>query len=103
MLDKLVPLLARGGHTITVEGHTDNVPISTPQFPSNWELSAARASTVVRHLIARGIPADRLSAVGYADTRPLAANDTEAGRAKNRRVSIIIAVAPPAPHNSQGP
>lgn len=102
VLDKLVPLLAQGGHTITVEGHTDNVPISTEQFPSNWELSAARASMVVRHLIARGIPADRLSAVGYADTRPLAANDTEAGRAKNRRVSLIIAVTPP-PRESRGP
>lgn len=101
VLDKLVPLLEQGRHAISVEGHTDNVPIDTPQFPSNWELSSARASTVVRHLIARGIPANRLTAVGYADTRPLADNDTAEGRARNRRVSIIIAVtAQPPPDDT---
>ena len=59
-------------HPITVEGHTDNQPIATAQFPSNWELSTARATTVVRFLIAHGVSADRLGAVGYADLHPIA-------------------------------
>lgn len=74
-----------------VEGHTDNVPIRTAQFPSNWELSAARAVMVVRVLSELyGVPADHLAAVGHADTRPVTANLDPEQRAKNRRVEVII-------------
>ena len=76
-------------HPIDVEGNTDNVPISGP-FPSNWELSTARASTVVRFLTGRGVDPQRLSATGYADQRPIASNATAAGRARNRRVEIVL-------------
>ncbi len=76
-------------HPIDVEGNTDNVPISGP-FPSNWELSTARASTVVRFLSARGVDPQRLGATGYADQRPIAPNSTAAGRALNRRVEIVL-------------
>lgn len=93
LLDSLVPLLRQDGHAIAVEGHTDNVPIATEIFPSNWELSAARASNVVRYLISQGVAAQRLRAIGYADTRPLADNATAAGRAVNRRVSLVLSLA----------
>ncbi|MCL2461963.1 MAG: OmpA family protein [Defluviitaleaceae bacterium] len=76
---------------IRVEGHTDNTPIRTARFYSNWELSAARATNVLRLLMDRsGIPPERLSAVGYGEYRPLADNSTAEGRAKNRRVDIIL-------------
>ncbi|MES9989540.1 MAG: flagellar motor protein MotD [Candidatus Thiodiazotropha endolucinida] len=75
---------------IQVEGNTDNRPINTRAFPSNWELSAARAASVVHLMTRMGIGAHRLSAVGYAEHRPVADNGTESGRAKNRRVSLII-------------
>jgi chemotaxis protein MotB len=75
---------------ITIEGHTDNVPINTPQFPSNWELSAVRATTVLRLFADSGVAADRLTAIGYADTRPVEPNYLADGRARNRRVSILI-------------
>jgi chemotaxis protein MotB len=77
-------------HPIAVEGNTDNVPISGGAFPSNWELSTARASTVVRFLIGKGVDSQRLSAVGYAEQRPIASNSTAAGRALNRRVAIVL-------------
>ncbi len=76
-------------HPIAVEGNTDNVPISGT-FPSNWELSTARASSVVRFLIAKGVDSQRLSAVGYAEQHPIATNSTAAGRALNRRVEIVL-------------
>lgn len=76
-------------HPIEVEGNTDDVPISGP-FPSNWELSTARASTVVRFLAAKDVDPQRLSATGYADQRPIATNSTAAGRALNRRVEIVL-------------
>ncbi|MAR78802.1 MAG: hypothetical protein CMM18_01565 [Rhodospirillaceae bacterium] len=73
-LDRVAQLvtfrLGKKNYKIEVEGHTDDTPISTPQFPSNWELSSARASAVVRFMISRGVPGDRLRAVGYADTKP---------------------------------
>ena len=87
-------------HPITVEGHTDNVPIATAQFPSNWELSTARATTVVRFLIAHGVSAGRLGAVGYADLHPIATNATVAGRALNRRVEIVLMRLNPVPPSS---
>jgi chemotaxis protein MotB len=77
-------------HPISVEGNTDNVPIQSSQFPSNWELSTARASTVVRFLIAHGVGAGRLTATGNAEQRPLDSNATAAGRARNRRVEIVM-------------
>lgn len=89
-LEKLVPLLNRNEHHITVAGHTDNVPIRSARFPSNWELSSARAGSVVRLLEASGVPAGRMRATGYADTRPEARNDTSRGRARNRRVEILL-------------
>jgi chemotaxis protein MotB len=75
---------------VTVEGHTDDRSTQTAVFPSNWELSAARASGVVRRLIEQGVAADRLRAVGYADLHPRAANVTPEGRAQNRRVTLVI-------------
>ncbi len=77
-------------HPITVEGNTDNQPIHSSQFPSNWELSTDRATTVVRYLIAHGVQDQRLSAAGSADLHPLASNFTAAGRARNRRVDIVL-------------
>jgi chemotaxis protein MotB len=77
-------------HPIAVEGNTDDVPVHSSIFPSNWELSTARASTVVRFLISNGVQAARLSAVGYASLRPIASNATPAGRALNRRVEIVL-------------
>lgn len=83
-------VLAPTDFPITVEGHTDNIPINTPQFPSNWELSGARASSVVRLFIDVGIDARRLTATGFADQRPVADNVTPDGRQRNRRVAITI-------------
>ena len=80
---------------ITIEGHTDNVPIKTPQFPSNWELSAVRATTVLRLFADSGVAAERLTAIGYADTRPVEPNLLADGRARNRRVTIMIDSAVP--------
>jgi len=79
---------------IRIEGHTDNVPISSKlqdRFKTNWELSTARATTVVRYLIDQGeVDRQYLSAVGYADTRPLTSNDTDEGRSSNRRIEIVL-------------
>jgi chemotaxis protein MotB len=77
-------------HPISVEGNTDDVPIQSSSFPSNWELSTARASMVVRELISQGTDAHRLSAAGYADLRPISSNATAQGRARNRRVEIVL-------------
>ena len=88
---RLLPALAQAArHSIVVEGHTDDVPIQTARFPSNWELAAGRAGSVVRFLGSQGIAAARMRAIGYADTRPIAANDSPAGRAANRRVEITL-------------
>jgi len=75
---------------VRVVGHTDNVPISTSQFPSNWELSAARATTVVRFLQTSGIPPDRMVSAGRAEYSPVASNDDADGRRKNRRIEITL-------------
>lgn len=83
-------VLADNEFAIEVEGHTDNLPISTAKFPSNWELSSARASSVVRLFIEQGIDAKRLKAVGSADNRPVQSNDTVEGRTRNRRVTITV-------------
>jgi chemotaxis protein MotB len=83
-------------HPIVVEGHTDNVPIASAQYPSNWELSTARATTVVRYLIGRGVNRNRLSASGYADLHPVASNATVSGRQLNRRVEVVLQRLNPA-------
>jgi len=93
-LAKIVPTL-RGlqNQRIVVEGFTDNVPIGPElkaRFPSNWELSTARATDVVRFLETKGVPGKALAAEGFGDSRPVASNDSPAGRAKNRRVDIVI-------------
>lgn len=96
VMDKLLPAFNQAqDHTIVVEGHTDNVPIHTERFPSNWELAASRAGAVVRHLESRGLNPTRLRATGLADTRPIASNATPEGRMANRRVEITME-APPA-------
>lgn len=73
-----------------VEGHTDNQPISTNVFPSNWELASARAVTVVKAMIDAGMAPERVSAASYAETKPVQPNDTVEGRAANRRVAIVV-------------
>ncbi|HUO66073.1 MAG TPA: OmpA family protein, partial [Gammaproteobacteria bacterium] len=75
---------------ISVEGHTDNVPVQGGPFPSNWDLASARANAVARYLLEQGFEPSRLQSVSYADTRPVASNDTEEGRAANRRVELQI-------------
>lgn len=86
----IAQVLAPTDFPIMIEGHTDNLPINTPQFPSNWELSAVRATTVLRLFADAGVAAQRLTAIGYADTRPVEPNLLADGRARNRRVTILI-------------
>jgi len=91
LLARVAKILQNAEGKIVVAGHTDNVPIYTERFRSNWELSSARAVSVVHEMmLATDIPADRFLIEGYADTRPVAPNDTPANRAKNRRVEIIL-------------
>ncbi|WP_434623371.1 OmpA/MotB family protein [Azospirillum sp. B2RO_4] len=90
LLRRLAPTLAATRGEVVVEGHSDSTPIGNRRFPSNWELSGGRAASVVRRLIELGLPPDRLSAVGYADTRPLSAGSDPASLARNRRVAISI-------------
>ena len=98
LLDTLLPSLTMASeHHIAVQGHADNSPISTARYPSNWELAAGRAASVARHLQDRGIDPLRLSATGYADTRPIASNTTVQGRQANRRVELILEL--PRPEN----
>jgi chemotaxis protein MotB len=83
--------LKNSGRQIMIEGHTDDTPIHTYQFPSNWELSTARATAVVRYLVeAYKLPPERLSAAGYGEYKPLVGNTSPENRAKNRRVDIVI-------------
>jgi chemotaxis protein MotB len=83
-------VLALTDYPVTVEGHTDDTPIATLQFPSNWELSVVRASRVVRLLVEAGVSARRLTATGFGEQRPVTANTTPEGRARNRRVMVLI-------------
>jgi chemotaxis protein MotB len=90
-LDKIARALADVPYPLRVEGHTDNVPIRTKRFPSNWELSIARAVNVAKYFAqVSKLDPRRLSAVGYGESRPLAQNDTPSNRAKNRRVEILL-------------
>jgi chemotaxis protein MotB len=93
----VVPSLVDVAHTLAgvdnvvhIEGHTDNLPIQTPLYPSNWELSGARASSVVRLFAANGVDPARLRAVGFAENHPVDTNDTPEGRQRNRRVTLLI-------------
>lgn len=89
-LDAVAQVLADAEFPIVIEGHTDDTPINTYRFPSNWELSAVRASSVVRLFVDNGVSPRRLTAAGYGDQRPVADNATEEGRSRNRRVTLLI-------------
>ena len=90
MLKKLTPLLGQSSGLIYIEGHTDDRPIKTSRFPSNWELGASRATIVLHYLASQKLKASRLRAITYGDTKPIADNKTKEGREKNRRVRIVI-------------
>lgn len=95
ILGKIHDVLLQTDGRIAVAGHTDNVPINTPRYRSNWELSTSRATSVVHELLKPGdMAAERFVLEGYADTKPLVPNDTPANRAKNRRVEIIVLKSP---------
>jgi len=90
VIEKIANVLRDRDNAIKVEGFTDNQPIRTNRFPSNWELSTARAAAVARMLMMEGVEPERLAAVGYGQYQPLARNDTEEGRRRNRRVVLLI-------------
>ncbi len=89
-MEKIASVLRDTEYSILIEGFTDNLPIKTAKYPTNWELSAARAAAIVRLLVAEGIDATRMAAVGYGSTQPVASNKTEEGRQKNRRVVVLV-------------
>ncbi|OYY94779.1 MAG: flagellar motor protein MotD [Hydrogenophilales bacterium 28-61-23] len=89
-LAAIAQVLTEVDSAIQVEGHTDNIPISSPNFPSNWELSSSRAGSVVRLFTEQGVPAARMVAIGYADNKPIDTNATTDGRSRNRRVNVLI-------------
>ena len=90
IIGKVANILSSSANPIQVEGFTDNNPINTPKFPSNWELSAARAASVVHLLDRYGLDPSRMSAIGYGEFQPIADNTTEEGRQKNRRVVLVV-------------
>jgi len=91
VLDRIAAVIQKTSNHVRVEGHTDNVPINTKRFPSNWELSTSRAVNVIKYLSKeRKIIPQRLSAVGYGESKPVFPNDTPENRARNRRVEIVI-------------
>lgn len=99
-LEKVAPVLRKlaDAHDVIVEGHTDDRPISNDYFGSNWELSTARATTVVEYLIAeKGFPPRHMAAMGYGEHRPIAPNDTPANRKRNRRVVFFVKTGPLKP------
>lgn len=90
-IQKIIPIIKQVNRDVRIEGHTDNVPINTPEFRSNWELSVRRATEVVRYIIEKSdISPKMISAAGYAEFRPLTENSTPENRAMNRRIEIII-------------
>ncbi len=103
-LDALASTLSKYPNPVRVEGHTDNRPISTKNYPSNWELSAARAASVVHRFARGGLSPDRLSVIGFGEYRPTKPNDSVAGRVANRRVVIVILAGEgaPAPSDAAG-
>ena len=86
----MIDSLSSYSNGIRVEGHTDNVPINSAAFPSNWELSTARATNVLQHMMKQDFEPSQLSAAGYGEYRPVADNDTAEGKMKNRRVDIVL-------------
>jgi chemotaxis protein MotB len=90
VLEKISKLLLTAPGKVTIEGHTDNVPISSPKYASNWELSTARAASMLHFFIDKGLDPTKFAIAGYAEFRPLESNATEEGRQKNRRVEIVI-------------
>ncbi|WPC06623.1 flagellar motor protein MotD [Pseudomonas benzenivorans] len=90
IIEKVAKILAPYENPVHVEGFTDNLPINTAQFPTNWELSAARAASIVRMLAMDGVKPQRLASVGYGEFQPVADNTTAEGRARNRRVVLVI-------------
>jgi len=91
LLDRLAAILQKIPNHVMVEGHTDNIPIHTPQFPSNWELSAHRATSLLRYLVEQHhLDPARFAAAGYGEFAPLTSNHDEAGRRLNRRVDLVI-------------
>jgi chemotaxis protein MotB len=109
-LRQIAASLGRTPYDLRVEGHTDNIPIHTEQFDSNWELSSARATRIARlFLEMKAMPAERISAAGYAEFHPVASNETAEGRAENRRVDLVVLprsrinfAAPQVPHAAVG-
>jgi chemotaxis protein MotB len=95
VLARMAGVLKPFPHKLRIEGHTDNMPISTVAFPSNWELSAARAATVVHLFMQEGVDAQRMTVAGMGEFHPVASNDTAQGRDRNRRV-VIVVLAPEA-------
>ncbi len=89
-LARIAPILKATDAQFQVNGHTDSSPISTPQFPNNWALGAARAITVTQALIAAGLPGKKVAAASYGDTSPVETNETSDGRAQNRRIDIAV-------------
>jgi chemotaxis protein MotB len=90
-LDKIVPIIKSVDNHVRIEGHTDNVPIKTNEFKSNWELSVRRATEVVRYFVEkRGLPPERISATGYAEYRPIVQNNSPKNKSLNRRIEIIV-------------
>lgn len=94
VLEGVAGILAKRDARIHVEGHTDNLPIRNSIYPSNWELSSGRAATVVNLFAQNGVDPERMVAIGYAEFQPLSGNGTDAGRAQNRRVAIIVLPGP---------
>ncbi|MEW6725517.1 MAG: flagellar motor protein MotB [Bacillota bacterium] len=90
IISKVTTILGQVPNLVRVEGHTDNLPINTTRFPSNWELSVLRSTSVVHEMIRNGLPPQRISASGYGEFRPKAPNDTEEHRQQNRRVDFVI-------------
>jgi len=91
LLDNISAAIGQYSNSVRIEGHTDNQPIKTVLFPSNWELSTARATNIVHYLVkTHDLPPERLSAIGYGEYRPIADNRTEEGRQKNRRVDVVL-------------
>ncbi len=89
-IDGLAGVLATMKENIQIEGHTDNIPIHSTIYPSNWELASSRATSIVRRFVNMGLDPSRLTAIGYGEYRPIAGNDSEDGRSKNRRVDIVV-------------
>ena len=90
LLDQVSELIGQFSNPVVIEGHADDRPIKSSLYPSNWELSAARAARVVNHFVSLGLDPARLSAIGFGEFRPIASNESELGREKNRRVLVVI-------------